>query len=387
MRRWWTVGLLMMMMVLAACGASETPAADDSTAPVTGETEAGADSEGAAGATTEPEPEPEPDPEADPEAGEETSEADLTGAELVIYSGRSESLVGPLIELFEEQSGIDAQVRYGETAEMAATILEEGANSPADVYYGQDAGALGALAQEGRLQPLPEDVLSQVDERFRAPGGEWVGATGRARVVVYNTEALSAEELPASIVEFTDPQWEGRLGWAPTNGSFQAFVTALRASLGEDAAREWLEGIQANNPTVYANNTAIVEAVINGEIDAGFVNHYYLLRMRAESGGDLPAENHYFEGTDIGNLINVAGAGILDTATNTEAADAFVRFLLSEEAQSYFRDETHEYPLIEGVEAGAEARPLDQIPTPAIDLNTLQDLEGTLELLSELGIL
>jgi iron(III) transport system substrate-binding protein len=312
---------------------------------------------------------------------------EVSGEGLVVYSGRNEELVGPIIERFEEESGIDVEVRYGDTAELAATILEEGQNSPADVFYSQDAGALGAVADEGILSPLPEETLGQVEERFRDPNGEWVGVSGRARVVAYNTEALSEDELPNSILDFTDPEWSDRLGWAPTNGSFQAFVTALRLIEGEDAAREWLEGIQANNPRRYENNLAILEGVASGEIDAGFVNHYYLFQVQEERGGDVPAANYYFQNGDPGSLVNVAGIGILNTADNTAEAQEFLEFLLSEEAQSYFANETFEYPLIEGLPINEELVPLSDIQTPNIDLSNLDDLQGTLDLLRETFVL
>ena len=304
-----------------------------------------------------------------------------------MYSGRNEELVGPIIERFEEESGIDVEVRYGDTAELAATILEEGENSPADVFFSQDAGALGALTDEERLSPLPEDVLNRVGERFRDPNGQWVGVSGRARVVAYNTEALSEGDLPDSILDFTDSEWQGRLGWAPTNGSFQAFVTALRLIEGEDTAREWLEGIQARDPRVYENNLAIVQGVASGEVDAGFVNHYYLFQIQQEEGGDVPASNYYFQNGDPGSLINAAGLGILNTADNTAEAQEFLEFMLSEEAQSYFADETFEYPLVAGVPINEELVPLSEIQTPNIDLSDLDDLEGTLELLRETGVL
>ena len=306
---------------------------------------------------------------------------------LVVYSGRNEELVGPIIERFEEESGIDVEVRYGDTAELAATILEEGGNSPADVFLSQDAGALGAVADRGLLSPLPESALGRVDERFRSPEGEWVGVSGRARVVAYNTEALSEEDLPDSIFGFTEPQWEGRIGWAPTNGSFQAFVTALRVIEGEDAARQWLEGIQANDPRVYDNNIAILEAVASGEVDIGFVNHYYLFRKLEEQGEGFPVRNYYLKNGDPGALVNVAGVGILRTADNPEEARRFVDFLLSEEAQQYFADVTFEYPLVEGVPINEELVPLSEVETPNIDLSNLDDLEGTLELLRETGVL
>lgn len=220
------------------------------------------------------------------------TEVPYLSGDLTIYSGRSESLVGPLIDRFEQETGLNVEVRYGDTAEMAATILEEDANSPADIYYGQDAGALGALAKAGRLSPLPENLLNSVEARFRSPEGLWVGTSGRARTIIYNPTTLTEAALPDDLFGFCAPEWQGKLGWAPTNGSFQAFITALRVTKGEERAREWLTCLQANQPLVYPNNAAIVTAVGAGEISAGFVNHYYLLNFLKEDP-NFPGRNYY----------------------------------------------------------------------------------------------
>ncbi|MDP8899757.1 MAG: iron ABC transporter substrate-binding protein [Actinomycetota bacterium] len=333
-------------------------------------------------------------------ASEETTGEEATGGEttaqevlkpgegsLVVYSGRSEELVGPIFEQFEKRSGVDVQVRYGETAELAATILEEGENSPADLFFAQDPGALGALDDEGRLTKLPEEILGRVPAEFKADDGDWVGTSGRSRVVAYNTERLQEGDLPESVFGFTDPEWEGRLGWAPTNGSFQAFVTALRVLEGEDRAREWLEGVQANDPFVYPDNLSAVEGVASGEVDVALVNHYYLFQVKEERGEDLPAANHFLDGGDPGALVLAAGAGVLDTAENPEAGREFLEFALSDEAQQYFADETYEYPLVEGVEINEELPPLSDLQSPQVDLSNLDDLSGTLELLQETGVL
>jgi iron(III) transport system substrate-binding protein len=320
--------------------------------------------------------------------GDPTATATLDpNAGLTVYSGRTQDLVEPVIERFEEQTGIDVAVRYGSTAELAATILEEGDNSPADVYFAQDAGALGALAQEQRLQQLPEDVLSLVDPAYRSDAALWVGVSGRARVVAYNTSILQAEDLPPSILDFTDARWAGKLGWAPTNGSFQAFVTALRRLQGDDAARAWLEAMLENDVRTYENNVAIVQAVADGEIEAGLVNHYYLLQFLAERGESFPVRNHYTAAGDPGSLVNVAGAGVVAGTDHEDAALAFIRFMLSEEAQGYFAEETYEYPLLAGVDGPAGLTPLAELEPPALDLSDLEDLAGTLELLEETGVL
>ena len=315
---------------------------------------------------------------------------DVTGAggELVIYSGRSENLVAPLIEDFEKETGINVEVRYGGTAEMAATILEEGDNSPADVFFAQDAGSLGALAQAGRLEKLPDEILNKVDARYRSPNGEWVGASGRARVLVYNTDQLQESDLPDNVFGLTDPKWANQVGWAPTNASFQAFVSAMRKLNGDDATRQWLEDMIANGVQSYDNNVAIVEAVGKGEIQLGLSNHYYLYRFLEEQGESFPARNYYFPDGGADALVNVAGAGVVNTTNQEELALRFVDFLLSDEAQQFFADETVEYPLVTAdVKVNPLLKPLSELNPPQIDLGDLSDLQGTLEMLQDVGAL
>jgi iron(III) transport system substrate-binding protein len=306
---------------------------------------------------------------------------------LTIYSGREEEIVEPLYEQFERETGIKLEVRYGDSAELAATIAEEGKNTPADVFFAQDAGTLGAVADEGRLARLPEATLRRVDERFRDPRGRWVGTSGRARVVAYNTEEVSPAELPDSIFGYTDPRWKGKIGLPPTNASFQAFVTAMRLSAGEERTREWLEGIKANKPRFYEKNLPVLEALAAGEIEVGFVNHYYLYLLKAEQP-DAPVANHFLAGDDPGALVNVAGVGILEETDDREAAQRFVDFLLSERGQRFYaeRAEEAEYPLVAGVAPRKGLPPLEQIKGPDVELGELgPELERTLELLNELG--
>ncbi len=306
--------------------------------------------------------------------------------ELTIYSGRGEFLIAPLLERLEKDSGLTFRTRYGDTAELAATILEEGQNSPADLFFAQDAGALGALAREGRLLQIPEDLMAKVGPSFRSTQGDWIGITGRARTVDYNTRLVNESDLPDSIWGFTDPKWgNGKIGWAPTNGSFQAFITAFRVLEGDERTREWLEGVIANDPQEYPKNSPIVEALGRGEIQIGFVNNYYLHRFQAVDPA-FPVSHHYTSG-DAGSMINVAGIGILDTARDPNLAASFIELLLEDDSQRYFANETFEYPLIDGIRISGPQKPLAEIEVPDIDLSDLDDLEGTLKLLRDVGVL
>ena len=333
----------------------------------------------------------ESDPEPDPEAVVITEGSQETSTNLVIYSGRSDSLVQPLIDQFAAETGINAQVRYGSTSEIAGVLLEEGQNSPADIFYAQDPGGLGAISAAGLFASLPDATIAQVPARFAPDDHSWVGISGRARVVVYNTSAITdpTTQLPMDVFDFVEKEWNGRIGWAPSNGSFQAMVTAMRAVWGEEKTRDWLSGIQANNPIVYSGNTPIVSGVAAGEVDVGFVNHYYLYRFLAEEGDSFPARNQFLTSGGPGSLIMVSGAGILNTAPNAANAQRFIDFLLSTTAQQYFADETYEYPVVAGISINPGLPSLAELDAVALDisLNDMADLEGTQDLLLELGII
>lgn len=309
------------------------------------------------------------------------------GGSLTVYSGRSEGLVAPLIDAVETALGVDIETRYASTSELAATLLEEGDASPADLFFSQDAGALGALAKAGMLAPLLPETLAFVDPRFSSAEGLWVGVSGRARVLAYNSDNVDPATLPASVDALTDAVWSGKIGWAPTNASFQTFVTAYRLTKGEEAAKTWLQAMIDNGTVVFEGNSDIVRAVAANELAAGLVNHYYRYEISAEEGTEIPVQNHFFAGGDVGSLINVAGVGILATAANAPQAQAFVNALLSAGAQTYFAQQTFEYPLAANVEPSVELVPIDEIEAPEINLNDLDDLEGTVALLTEVGLI
>ena len=301
---------------------------------------------------------------------------------LLVYSGRSEALVGPLVEQFEQQNGIEVEVRYAGSAELAAQLLEEGANSPADIFLSQDAGALGATAKAGLLETIPEELYSLVPSNYSAADKSWVGVSGRARVLVYDPTQVG--DLPKSIFDLEGANWQGRIGIAPTNASFQAFVTAMRILHGDARTLQWLDAMKTN-AVIYEKNGAILEAVEAGQLDAGLINHYYwYARVKEVGTSQMSSRLSQFEGADVGNLVNVAGVGILD---GSDQAKKFVEFLLSGEGQSYFAEETREYPLIGGLSPADELTPLSDIPSPSIDLSDLDTLAETLELIRQAGLI
>jgi iron(III) transport system substrate-binding protein len=308
------------------------------------------------------------------------------GGALTIYSGRQEALVGPLLEQFAEEQGVDIDVKYGDSADLAVLIDTEGDNSPADVFLSQSPGAIGFIDGEDRLEELPESVLDKVPARFRADDGDWVGLSGRVRVIVYDRDETDESEVPDSVFDLTDREFNGRVGVAPTNGSFQDFVTTMRALVGDDETLAWLTAIRENGARTYANNIAIREAVARGEIDFGLVNHYYNEQAKAEDP-DTTTENHFLPGNDPGAMILTTAVGIVDTADHEDDAEKFVEFLLAREAQEYFAEETFEYPLADGVQPAVDLPPLDELEAPTVNLSELGGgLQRTRELIRESGL-
>ena len=369
----WPVLLLLLLTVALAAAACGGDDADD---PGSIADAGGPDSIADAG-----------DPGSIADAGGPDSIADAGDpGSITVYSGRNESLIGPLIEQFEADTGIDVRVRYGGTAALAVALLEEGGRTPADVFLAQDAGALGALEEAGLFAALSPDILARVDPVFRSAGDAWVGVSGRARVIVYSTERLAAADLPDSIFDLTAPVWRGRVGWAPTNGSFQAFITAMRRIHGEERTAQWLRAMLDNGVKEFPKNTPIVQAVADDQIDLGLVNHYYLFRFLAEDP-DFPAANAYTDPGDAGALINIAGAGLLAPAADNAAARRFIAYLLETPAQTFFSQETNEYPLIDGLDPRPGIPTLDTLSPPSLRLTSLSDLEGTLDLLRDTGAL
>ncbi len=353
-------------LALAACGAPSTSTDGTAAAP---------ESSCAAGTVAYGETDP------------EVSSAEVDEDALVVYSGRNEELVGPLFDQFTEETGIEVSVRYGSTSSVTAQLLEEGADSPADAVLLQDAGALGALGDADCLADLPAELTDQTVQAYADEDGRWVPLTGRARVVLYDPAQVAEADLPTSTEDLVDPRYAGQLAIAPTNASFQAYVTAIRVLQGEDAAQEHLQGLVDNEVQVFDGNGAILDAVEAGQVPMGLVNHYYWFEQAAEVGVEaMTSRLHYLRDGQAGSLVNVSGAGVVTSSDRTDDAAALMEFLLGEQAQTYFADTTYEYPMISSVPTADDLPTLEDLQAPEIDLDDLASLSQTLEMINDSGL-
>ena len=329
--------------------------------------------------------------------------------ELVIYSGRSKPLVDSLVQVYQQQTDIPVRVKYGTDAQLLAALQEEGDQTPADVFWANTTGALGNAVNNDLLTTLP-DTLATRPTRFTPSNQRWIPVTTRFRVLAYNSDTVSPEDLPDSVLDLPEQtQFEGRIGWTPAYSSFQDFVTALRVTTSRDSARTWLNEMQNLNPKSWSSNTPMVRALEAGEIDVALTNHYYVLRLKhggaegeyeGEEEGEeeeeeaaprasAPVEMYHFEDGDVGNLALVTGAGALQTSDQSDAAHQFLRFLLSEQAQSFAATQVNEYPVVSGTPvpdymiSAEKALKL----SPEFDVQRLQEMDPTLKLLRDVGAL
>lgn len=311
-----------------------------------------------------------------------------TGETVTIYSGRSEDLVQPVLDAFECASGISTSINYGDPTDLALALTEEGDRTPADVFFSKSPGAVGFLRNEGLLAPLSSEILDQVEPGNSAADDTWVGVTGRKRVLVYNIDNVDPGDLPDSVFELTDEKYRGRVAIPATNGSFQDWFTVFRAQEGEDVATEWINAMVDNDAIATESNRPTVDAVGRGEFDFGLVNHYYNFQEAEALGDAHRAENHSFASGDIGSLTIVSAAAITTASENVDEAEALINFLLSEEAQTYFTNDTLEYPLAADVEPAAVLPELGEaVGDFDVDFDSLGNgLQRTVEIIDESGI-
>jgi iron(III) transport system substrate-binding protein len=371
----------MLLVVAAACGDDTETADPDPTTTTEAAVEGTCRSEGI---STEELDLTKPGVAAEGTAVSFSPDPALRGTTLTLYTGRDQKLLGPLVEEFTRLTGVQVDVRYGTSAEMGAQILEEGKATPADVFYSQEVGAVGLLAREGLLTELPTDIVERAQPRFRPKGDPlWVGVTGRSRVIVYNPDLL--EEVPRCVEALTDPKYRGKVAIVPANAGFQAFVTGFRVSRGEDEARKWLEQMVANEAvTTIESNGDVLEAVNNGDVPLGLINHYYWARH--ENRDQLKAQLIFPGGDDPGGLVNATAVGITTSGKDNPAALAFVDFLTSKEGQTFFVEKTWEYPVVGGVPGPQGMPALAELEGPGIDLADLDSLEKTQQLLTDVGL-
>ncbi len=307
---------------------------------------------------------------------------------LVIYNAQHAELIEPIAKDFTEKTGIEVEVRDGSDLEMANQLVTEGKASPADVFLTENSPAMSLVQSDGLFQPLEQQTLDNIPARYRPDDNSWTGFSARSTVMVYNTDKVSKDELPTSLTDLADPEWKGRISFSPTGADFQAIVAGYLALEGEDATKEWLEGLKANG-TVYDGNDVVLESVNSGQTDAGIIYHYYWYRDQEESGENSDnTQLHFFKNQDPGAFLSLSGAGVLANGDHNADAQKFVEYLTSVEGQQAIADSyALEYPLNPEVDLDrAGVPPLSSLEPPDVTVSEL-DSQKVVQLMTEVGFL
>lgn len=314
-------------------------------------------------------------------------EPDGGDATLTLYSAQHEGLAQTWVDAFTEETGIDVAMRSGKDSELANLLVEEGSSSPADVFITENSPAMGIVDGAGLFAPVDPATLAQVPEEYAAPDGSWLAIASRSAVFIYNPSQLPADELPASIMDLADPVWKDRVGIAAAGADFQAIVSAVLVTEGEDATRAWLEGLK-ENAEIYSNNIAIMQAVNAGEVPAGIIYHYYWYRDQAESGASSSnTELLYFTGKDPGGFLSLSGGGVLASSDHPAEAQQLLAFITGPTGQELLAKSTAlEYPVGIGVAANPQLKPVAELDPPDVDPASLNGPE-TVQLMQDAGLL
>ncbi|HEY2302786.1 MAG TPA: iron ABC transporter substrate-binding protein [Acidimicrobiales bacterium] len=307
---------------------------------------------------------------------------------LTVYSGQHEQTMTALVTAFEKATGVHVKVRSDDEATLANQILQEGSHSPADVFVAENPPALTLLEEHQLLAPVDAATLAAVPKEDSSSAGDFVGVSARTAALAYNTDKLTADQLPNSVLDFANPSWKGRVGFAPTETDFQPIITTIAKLHGEDAAQHWLTGLKANGK-VYSDNETLIAAVNKGEVASGLVDHYYWYRLRDEVGANnVHSALHFYAPGDPGNLVDISGAGILKSSKHQADAQRFLAYLTSQPAQTIIAtSESWEYPIVPGVTDTRLEVPFDQLHPPPMTISDLGDGTASLKALQQVGLL
>jgi iron(III) transport system substrate-binding protein len=304
--------------------------------------------------------------------------------ELTLYNGQHKEIGEAIAQAYEAKTGIHVNVRKGSSNQLASQVMEEGQRSPADVIYTEESPPLNNLGEQGFLAKIDPSTLDMLPPDYVAKDGSWMGVTARVRVVAYNPKLIDEKDLPETVMDFAEPQWQGKVGFVPTSGAFQEQAVAIIKLHGREAAEEWLTGLRAFGKT-YTNNMVALKAVENGEIATVLVNNYYWFALQREKG-QLDSKLHYFSNGDAGGLITISSAAVLKSSKHPREAQALLAYMASEEGQRVITQTTAEYPLHKGMVSDRGLKPFDELQAPAITPADIGNAEDALDLERDVGL-
>jgi iron(III) transport system substrate-binding protein len=312
---------------------------------------------------------------------------ELDASKLTIYSAQHKNVTEEWARKFQDTTGIQVQIRYGKDSSMGAQLVQEGSKSPADVFLTENSPAMTTVQNAGLLAEVDPATTAQVGPQYVPSSRQWVGIAARATVLVYNPSKITEADLPKSIMDLARPEFAGRWSAAAGGADFQAIVSAVLATKGEQATAAWLAALKSG-AKVYENNIATMKAVNAGQSDMGIIYHYYWYRDQAlgkESSGNTKL--HYFKNEDPGAFLSLSGGGVLKSSKRPAEAQKFLAFVTGKDGQQLLvSSDAKEYAVGNGVASDAALPTLESLEAPKIDPFTL-DGPKVIALMTKAGLL
>ena len=314
------------------------------------------------------------------------------GDSLVIYSGRSDKFVKPVVAAFTKASGIKVVIHTGSSTSLLNKLKLEKARTDADIFISNDAGNLQRGNAAGLFAPVTNKIAAAIKPQFRGKENNWLGLSARARVLVLNTKAKDTDFIQ-SVFDLADPRLEGKIAIThSSNESYIAGVTVYMLSAGKERTRAWLKGLKQNSKgRVYNKHRKIVKAVARGKKVVGLVNHYYIYRYLNKNPNApiriLMPDQESEDGKPMGIAWNVAGAAITKHSKHKDLAMKFMAYVSSAEGQKIFAEVNREYPTRDDVPAASMLPPVGSFKVAPVSMYKLgEERNATIDLIESVGM-
>lgn len=297
--------------------------------------------------------------------------------EVNIYSYRQAYLLEPLLNAFEQETGIKSNVVFAKQG-LAERLEREGRNSPADVVMTVDISRLNELVERDLVQGVDNDVLNKnTPASLRHPEGKWIALTTRARLIYTSKERVEEGEI-TTYEQLADDKWENRIctrsGKHPYN---IALISSMIAHHGEAETETWLEGVKDNLARKpQGGDRDQIKAIAEGVCDVSIGNSYYYGNMLQDENQRPAAEavRLVFPNADgRGTHINISGISLTKSAPNRENAIKLMEFLTSPEAQGIYAKANTEYPANPNVEPTGLVAEWGEIQPDSLSLHDIAE--------------
>lgn len=309
-----------------------------------------------------------------------------SGETLLIYNGQHKQTGAAAAAAFKKATGVNVQLRKGSSSQLANLIMEEGGKSPADIFYSEETPSLAALSQKGLLARIDPSTIASLPGNYHSKKDDWIALSARVRVVAYNKARLKPADLEPSILNYATQRWAGKVGFVPTSGAFQEQIVAIVKLNGREATLKWLQGLKKYGK-VYNNNSAALNGVERGEVEAALINNYYWYALAKEKGVEnMKSALNYVGHKDAGALITFSGIGILKSSPKQKLAQQFVAYLASAQGQEAIINDVAEYPVNASIKSPFDLRPFNSLNPPDVSPADLGDAHEAIELLREAGL-